>query len=43
MVRPVSSETRSPVWLATTSRAWSRRPVQVEVSGAVSSAWSPRG
>ena len=28
-VRPISSEIRSPVWTASSSRAWSRRPVQV--------------
>ena len=27
--RPVSSDTRSPVWTASRSRAWSRRPCQV--------------
>ena len=37
-VRPISSETRSPVWTASSSRAWSRRPVQVVRSGAASSA-----
>ena len=35
---PVSSETRSPVWTASRSSAWSRRPVQVVRSGAASSA-----
>src|SRR5664280_1024820 len=35
----VSSETRSPVWTATVSSVWSRRPVQALRSGAVSSAW----
>ena len=37
-VRPVSSETRRPVWTASSSRAWSRRPVRVDRSGAASSA-----
>ena len=37
-VRPVSSETRSPVWTASTIRAWSRRPVQVDRSQAASRA-----
>ena len=37
-VRPVSSEARSPVWMASSSRAWSRRPVQVARSGAASRA-----
>ena len=31
--RPVSSETRSPVWIAVSSSAWSRRPAQVVRSG----------
>ena len=30
---PVSSETRSPVWMASVSSAWSRRPIQVLRSG----------
>ena len=34
----VSSETRRPVWRATTRRVWSRRPTQLERSGAASSA-----
>ena len=33
--RPVSSETRSPVWTASTSSAWSRLPVQVRAVGGV--------
>ena len=37
-LRPVSSEARSPVWIASSSIAWSRRPVQVVRSGAASSA-----
>ncbi len=37
-VRPISSETRSPVWQASSSRAWSRRPSRVARSGAASSA-----
>ena len=36
--RPVSSETRSPVWTATVSSAWSRRPVHGRRSGAASRA-----
>ena len=38
MRRPVSSETRIPVWTASSSRAWSRRPVQRDLSGLASSA-----
>ena len=38
MVRPVSSETRSPVWAASLSRVWSRRPCQVVVPAAPMSA-----
>ena len=34
----VSSETRSPVWIARVSSAWSRRPIQRSRSGAASSA-----
>ncbi len=34
-VSAVSSEARSPVWAASSSSAWSRRPVQVERSGGV--------
>ena len=37
-VRPVSSEIRSPVCTASSSRAWSRRPVQVLWSQAASRA-----
>jgi len=37
-VSEVSSLTRRPVWTATTSSAWSRRPIQVERSGLASSA-----
>ena len=33
-VSAVSSETRSPVWMATARSAWSRRPTQRERSGA---------
>jgi hypothetical protein len=40
MVRAISSETRSPVCAVSTSSAWSRRPCQVEGSGADSSASS---
>jgi hypothetical protein len=36
--RAVNSETRSPVWMASISRARSRRPTQVDKDGAVSSA-----
>ena len=36
--RPMSSDTLSPVWIATNSRARSRRPIQVARSGAASSA-----
>jgi len=36
--RPVSSETRRPVWIASSSSVWSRRPIQVVASGAASSA-----
>ena len=35
---PASSETRSPVWMATARRAWSRRPVHLVRSGAASKA-----
>lgn len=34
---PHSSETRRPVWMASTSRAWSRRPRRVPRSGAATS------
>ncbi len=37
-VRPISSEARRPVWMVSRSRVWSRRPVQVVVSGLASSA-----
>ena len=37
-VRPSSSETRSPVWTAVSSSAWSRRPAHVDRFGASSSA-----
>ncbi len=37
-VSAVSSEARRPVWAASRSRAWSRRPVQVVGSGLASSA-----
>jgi hypothetical protein len=43
--RPTSSETRSPVCRARTSRAWSLRPVQVSVLGLLaraSASWSSR-
>ena len=36
--RAVCSDTRRPVWMSRTSRAWSRRPIQVLVSGAASRA-----
>ncbi len=36
--KAASSETRSPVWIATRSRAWSRRPILVVGSGAARSA-----
>ena len=36
--RPISSEARSPVWTARPNSAWSRRPVQVDRSGAASNA-----
>jgi hypothetical protein len=36
--KPTSSETRRPVWIATRSSVRSRRPIQVEVSGAASKA-----
>jgi hypothetical protein len=36
--RPMSSDTLSPVWMPTNSRARSRRPIQVVRSGAASSA-----
>src|SRR2546428_14051783 len=35
---PASSETRSPVWTASSIRAWSRWPAQVVRSGLASSA-----
>ena len=40
MVSVASSDTRSPVWAASSMRAWSRRPCQVPRSGAASSASS---
>ena len=38
IVRAVSSETRRPVSMSSWIMVWSRRPIQVLVSGAVSSA-----
>jgi hypothetical protein len=42
MRRPINSDARRPVWAASVSKVWSRRPVQVERSGARKSASSFR-
>jgi len=40
--RPISSDARRPVWAARLKSVWSRRPVQVDRSGASLGGYMPR-